>query len=71
MRRPIFFSRPAGRSLETFKERIAGMALVLGTNSDDAAGEPTEKEWREGWTRFWGEESQAPEESSETSGSDV
>ena len=70
-RRPIFFSRPADRTLEAFKEWIAGMAKALGDNTDDASGEPTEDEWREGWRRFWGVESQAPEASSEQSESDV
>ncbi len=56
-RRPLFFSRPADRSLAAFKDWINGMAAALGAND-----EISEAEWQREWQAFWAGADGNPEE---------
>jgi hypothetical protein len=45
-----FYSRPADRSLQAYKDWILGMTLAL---NPDAKDEITEDEWHRAWQKFW------------------
>jgi hypothetical protein len=49
-RQPIFFSRPADRSLDAFKGWISEMMLALGGTQENNI---TEQEWQDAWQKFW------------------
>lgn len=59
-RRPIFFSRPADRSLQAYKDWIQDMARALessaGVKMTEARAEDhvTEEQWEASWKKFWG-----------------